>query len=218
MLYRLLWFEAEIKIQAQILREMDNQDICFVDITIEFLAVAFHCILYYTSIYPKSIFENRKKYNIVVYRSIHPEVNQYIDLCLKTIGECLKCGQLNCVEFAVTDHEYKQLLKFVFQFDKNCYFDETTDAYLVQCEQNLRAFCLKLSSVSSNFKDLPEDCSFTIYIHTNESTAVCMATNPDLEEFPLVEVEEKQEETDKIIPLRRFFIRSYAIDTYVELN
>ncbi|XP_075977620.1 DNA polymerase zeta subunit 2 [Anticarsia gemmatalis] len=193
-------------------------DSCFVDITTEFLCVAFHSILYYASVYPKSIFESRKKYNIVVYRSIHPEVNQYIDLCLKSIAECLKSNQLGCVEFAVTDSDYKPILKFVFQFDRNNYFNETTDAYLIQAEQNLRAFCLKLSSVSNNFKDLPEDVSFTIYVHTNESTAVSMAANPEFEDFPLVEVEEKQEETDKIIPLRRFPVRNHFIDTYIELK
>ncbi|KAJ8735923.1 hypothetical protein PYW07_007543 [Mythimna separata] len=194
---------------------MDNY---FVDITIEFLAVAFHSILYYASVYPKSIFETRKKYNVVVHRSIHPEVNQYLDLCLKSIGECLKSDQLDCVEFVVTDSEYKPVFKFVFQFDKNNYFDDTIDAYLVQCEQNLRAFCLKISSVSNNFVNLPEDCSFSIYIHTNESNAVAMSTNPEFEEFPLVEVSEKQEVTDRIIPLSRFSIRSYAVDSYVEMK
>ncbi|CAH1640006.1 unnamed protein product [Spodoptera littoralis] len=195
-----------------------DKDTCFIDITAEFLGVAFHSILYYTSVYPKNIFEMRKKYNVVVYRSIHPEVNQYIELCLKTIVECLKNNQLDCVEFVVTESEYKPIMKFVFQFDKNSMFDETLDAYLVQCEQNLRAFCLKLSSISNNLKELPENSSFSIYIHTNESNAVAMTTNPEFEEFPLIEVKDIYEETDKIIPLSRFSIRSYAIDTYVELK
>lgn len=199
---------------------MDN---CFVDVTVEFLCIAFHNILYYTSIYPASIFETRKKFNLVVYRSIHPEVNQYIDLCLKHIAECLKNAQLNCVEFAVTDDKYEPLIKFMFQFDRNNEFDETIDAYLIQSEQNLRAFCLKLSSVSSYFKDLPEEACFTIYIHTNESTAVSIAANPDLEEFPLIEVEEYssknfKEASSKIIPLRRFSIRNHFIDTYIEVK
>uniref|UniRef100_A0A2A4JVZ5 HORMA domain-containing protein n=1 Tax=Heliothis virescens TaxID=7102 RepID=A0A2A4JVZ5_HELVI len=191
---------------------------CFVDITTEFLAVAFHNILYYSSVYPKSIFDMRKKYNIVVNHSIHPEVNQYINLCLKSISECLKTEQLTCVEFAVTDNEYRTLLKFVFQFNKNKNFDETGDAYLVQCEQNLRNFCLKLAAISNNFKRLPDDCSFSIYIHTNESNAVAISINPEFEEFPLVEVSEKQEVTDKIIPLSRFPIRNYDLDTFVEVK
>lgn len=194
---------------------MDN---CFVDITIEFLAVAFHSILYYASVYPKSVFETRQKYNIVLHRSIHPEVNQYLDQGLKSIEEFLKSDQLSCVEFVLTDNKYKPLLKFVFEFEKNSYYDETIDAYLVQCEQNLRAFCLKISSVS-NFANLPEDCSFTIYFHTKESNAVAMSTNPEFEEFPLIEVSEKKEETErKIIPLSRFSIRCYNVEIYTEVE
>lgn len=193
---------------------MDN---CFVDVTVEFLAVAFHSILYYASVYPKSIFESRRKYNIVVYRSIHPEVNQYIDLCLKSISETLKCKQLKRLEFSITDSEYKPLVKFVFDYDYFNSFDETADAYLIQTEQNIRTLCLQLSNISHKLNKLPEDRSFSIFIHTNESTAVCMASNPDLEDFPLIQVEEKFEESYKILPLKRFAVRNCNIDTYIEI-
>lgn len=193
-------------------------DSCFVDIVTEFLGVAFHCILYHTSIYPKSIFETRKKYNIVVFRSRHPEVNQYIDLCLKNVSECLKLGNLKRVEFAVTDNAYKPVLRFVFDFDQLASYNDTTDAYLVATEQNLRGFCLRLAASSEKFIKIAEDGSFTIYIHTNESSAIAMASNPDLEDFPLVEVEEKVNESSNILPIRRFSVRNYNIDTYVEMS
>ncbi|CAH2102006.1 unnamed protein product [Euphydryas editha] len=194
---------------------MDN---CFVDITVEFLAVAFHSILYYTSTYPKSIFESKKKYSIVVYRSMHPEVNQYIDLCLKSIAECLKSERLKRLEFAITDNNYIPVLKFIFDFDHISDFDEISDAYLIKTEQNLRAFCLQLSAFSHKFNNLPEDTSFTIYIHTNESAAVALASDPNLEEFPMLEVDENFEESDKILPIRRFSVRSCNIDAYVEFT
>lgn len=194
---------------------MDN---CFFDITQEFLSVAFHNILYYTIIYPPSVFKTRRMYSIVVHRSIHPEINQYIDLCLKSIALCLKNGQLSRIEFAITNNSYEPLAKFVFDFDKNFQYDETADAYLIQSEQNLRAFCLKLTSISNKFKNLPEDCSFSIYLHTNESTAIAMANNPNFEDFPLVEVESKHDESNKILPLRSFPVRNYNIDTYVEFS
>lgn len=194
---------------------MDN---CFIDVAVEFLSVAFHNILYYTSVYPKSVFETRKKYSVVVYRSTHPEVNQYIDLCLKSIAECLKCGQLNRVQLSITDNSYEPVVKFVFDFDKNELFEDTVDAYLVQAEQNLRAFFLNLASMSDKFTVLPEDRSFTIHLHTNESSAVAMASNPDLDDFPMIEVEEKNEETNIILPIRRFAVRNYNLDTYVEIK
>ncbi|XP_011560134.3 mitotic spindle assembly checkpoint protein MAD2B [Plutella xylostella] len=192
-------------------------DSCFIDVTVEFLCVAFHNILYYTSVYPRSIFETRRKYSMVVYHSTHPEVNQYIDLCLKSVAECLKNGQLSRVVFAVTDESHQPVMKFTFDLNKSDHFDETVDAYLVQCEQNLRAFCLSLSSLTSKFKELPEDSSFTIHLHTNESNAVALETNPDLEDFPLVEVKEQTQEAERIIPIRQFSIKNYNFDTYIEL-
>lgn len=192
---------------------MDN---CFVDITVEFLAVAFHNILYYAKVYPESIFETRKKYSVVVYHCIHPEVKQYIELCLRSASECLKNGQLHRVVFAITNNEYEPISKFVFDIHRDEYFDDVADAYLVQAEQNLRAFCLKLSSVSDKFNNMSEDCSFTINLHTNESSAVAMATNPDFEDFPVIEVEEKAKESDLVVPLRSFSVRGYKFDTYIE--
>ncbi|XP_013188021.2 mitotic spindle assembly checkpoint protein MAD2B [Amyelois transitella] len=192
-------------------------DSCFADIMVEFLAVAFHNILYYASVYPKNVFETRRKYNIVVYQCIHPEIKQYIDLCLKSASECLKAGQLHRIIFSVTNNKYEPLMKFVFDVSKNETFDDINDAYLVQVEQNLRAFCLQLSALSDKFRSLPEDVSFTINLHTTESTAVSMATNPDFEEFPLVEVSELTQDTDIIVPIRSFPIRRFKLDTYIEM-
>ncbi|CAG9796275.1 unnamed protein product [Diatraea saccharalis] len=192
-------------------------DCSFVDITTEFLAVAFHTILYYSHIYPNSIFETRRKYNVVVYNCIHPEVSQYISLCLKSVRECLKSGQLRRVVFAITNDAYEPVIKFVFDVFKSDHFDETNDAYLIQTEQNLRAFCLHLSSNVDKLKCLPDDCSFTVYIHTNETMAVSLSVAPDSEEFPLVEICEINKENEAIIPLRSFSIRNHSIESYIEL-
>lgn len=191
-------------------------DPCFQDIVVEFLAVAFHCILYFSSVYPKTVFETRRKYNVVVYSSIHPEVNQYIDLCLKTIKECLKNGELSRVVFAITNVDYEPILKFVFDMHKNEDYNDTADAYLIQVEQNLRAFCLNLATYDK-FKELPEDTSFGIQIHTNESTAVSIAVNPEFEEFPLIELNKKSKEMESIVPLRSFAFRTYRLETYIEM-
>eukprot|EP00656_Telonema_subtile_P014176 TRINITY_DN17228_c0_g1_i3.p1 TRINITY_DN17228_c0_g1~~TRINITY_DN17228_c0_g1_i3.p1 ORF type:complete len:106 (+),score=24.72 TRINITY_DN17228_c0_g1_i3:75-392(+) len=44
----------------------------------DFLEVAFHTILFSRQIYPKEVFEKRKRYGIPVWMSRHPELNQYI--------------------------------------------------------------------------------------------------------------------------------------------
>lgn len=192
-------------------------DHCFIDITTEFLSVAFHNILYYSSIYPNVIFESRKKYNIVVYTSVHPDINKYIENCLKMINECLKKEAITRVVFQITNTQNKPLIKFVFDFEKNRDYDDTLDAYLVQCEQSMRAFCLSLGATAHNFKTLPEDASFSIQIHTNESAALSLAVDPSLEHFPMIEVEDRNVETDYVIPLRHFSIKEYNISTFIEI-
>ncbi|XP_023941058.1 mitotic spindle assembly checkpoint protein MAD2B-like [Bicyclus anynana] len=192
-------------------------DACFVDITVEFLSVAFHNILYYASVYPKVIFETRKKYNIVVYRCLHPAVIMYIDKCLKSLAEAFKSNALHRVELVMTDLNHKPEFSFVFDFEFMANFDETADAYLVRIEQNLRAFCLLLGSVSKKFNALPEDSSFKIQLYTTESVEVALESIPQAEDFPLVEVEEETEELDNIMPLMRFSIRNYNVYTHIEL-
>ncbi|XP_041975220.1 mitotic spindle assembly checkpoint protein MAD2B [Aricia agestis] len=192
-------------------------DDCLTDLTVEFLAVAFNNILYFTSVYPKSIFESRKKYNVVVYKSVHPQVNQYLDMCLKSIEACLKNNKLKRLEFVITDENYKALLSFIFDFDiQNQH--ETTDTYFIKSEQNFRAFCLKLSTMFHIFQKLPENTSFTIYLHTNESTAVSLVTNPEVEDFPMIEVENESKKSDGIVPIRSFDVGQYSLSTYVEIN
>lgn len=193
---------------------MDN---CFIDIIIEFLCIAFHNILYYSSIYPNSIFETRRKYSILVYSCIHPEVANYIEMCLKTVADCFKNGEISRIEFLLNDSEYRTLTKFIFDFNKTINFDETSDAYLVQCEQNMRAFLLSLSSVANRLKSLPEEATFSIQIHTTESTVVSLATNPDLEDFPMIEKNIKNENLESVIPLRQFSIRGYNLASYIEM-
>ncbi|XP_045769930.1 mitotic spindle assembly checkpoint protein MAD2B-like [Maniola jurtina] len=188
-----------------------------VDVTLEFLAVAFHNILYHASIYPRNIFATRKKYGIVVYRCSHPDVNKYVDRCLKSIERALRTDELYRVEFAITDEHLKPALKFAFDFERVAVQDDAADAYLVRCEQNLRAFCLQLLTVSHRFQGLPADRSFAISLLTNESLEVELASMPELEDFPLVEAESEVDEMDAIVPLRRVTIRNYSIDTYIEL-
>lgn len=215
----LLVHEQSLSISVRFSKEyFPAMDPCFVDVTIEFLGVAFHNILYQVGVYPKSIFEARRKYSMVVIQCVHPEVNSYIDLCLKNAAECLKTGRLNRLELAVTDEAYRPLLKFVFDFDKNSDKPQILDEYLVQCEQNLRAFFLNLLAATGKFSELPENRTFTIYLHTDMTMAVSLTTNPEFEDCPLVEVEERDVGLSKIIPLWRFPIRNFFLDAYIEIT
>lgn len=44
--------------------------------------------------YPEAIFLKRRKYGIVVYQSVHPQLNEYITECLKSVEFHAKGKQL----------------------------------------------------------------------------------------------------------------------------
>lgn len=191
-------------------------DPCILDITLEFLSVAFHSILYYASVYPKSIFETRKKYNIIVYRSVHPQVNEYIDTTLKKIEQCFIDDRLDCVQFAVLDANFKTIFTYVFQFGNLSDPNEPIDPYLVQCEMNLRAFCLKLSSLKCFFNDMPQSSSFSINIHTNDDAPLEVDSN--FEVFPVEEHYETRVENNKVVPIKTLRIKNHSVESVLEFE
>lgn len=75
-----------------------------VDVLCEFLEVAVHNILYTRKLYPESIFVRRRKYGIVVYQSVHPQVNEYIKDCLKAVEFHVKGRQLKKLLVCVNAH------------------------------------------------------------------------------------------------------------------
>lgn len=60
------------------------------DVLSEFLEVAVHLILYVREVYPVGIFQKRKKYNVPVQMSCHPELNQYIQDTLHCVKPLLE--------------------------------------------------------------------------------------------------------------------------------
>ncbi|CAB4035549.1 Hypothetical predicted protein [Paramuricea clavata] len=87
------------------------------NILCEFLEVAIHLILYMREIYPAEIFEKRKKYNVPVQMSCHPELNQYIQNVLHSIKPCLEKGEVERISVVVTDKEFCPLERFVFEIE-----------------------------------------------------------------------------------------------------
>lgn len=73
---------------------LTRQDLNFgqvvADVLCEFLEVAVHLILYVREVYPVGIFQKRKKYNVPVQMSCHPELNQYIQDTLHCVKPLLE--------------------------------------------------------------------------------------------------------------------------------
>lgn len=187
-----------------------------VNILLEFLEVAFHNILFVTDIYPKEIFENRKKYGAPVKYSIHPQVNEYIINCLGVIKELLTNGSLEKVVLAIISETQVEFQRFVFEVD-NIQKSPKEDPYLIQLEQSMRSFCLKLASMKSSLKPTPRNSTFSVQMHTIESTAVNLVGNAAMEHFPMIEKETSDNcITDRIVPIVAINLNELFVQVYAE--
>ncbi|KAJ7306629.1 hypothetical protein JRQ81_010048 [Phrynocephalus forsythii] len=90
---------------------LTRQDLNFgqvvADVLSEFLEVAIHLILYVREVYPTGIFQKRKKYNVPVQMSCHPELNQYIQDTLHCIKPLLEKNDVEKVVVVILDKEHR---------------------------------------------------------------------------------------------------------------
>ncbi|KAJ3408205.1 MAD2 mitotic arrest deficient-like 2 [Chytridiales sp. JEL 0842] len=85
------------------------------DVILEFLEVAIHSILYYRKVYPEDVFIRARKYQLIVRKSRHPLLNEYILDFLDGIKPDLLKGVLNKVHVVILDSLSNPVEKFVFQ-------------------------------------------------------------------------------------------------------
>uniref|UniRef100_A0A1B6DNG4 HORMA domain-containing protein n=1 Tax=Clastoptera arizonana TaxID=38151 RepID=A0A1B6DNG4_9HEMI len=97
-------------------------------------------------------------------------------------------------------------------------FQFINDSYLINQREAFRAYLLKLSIIDSQLKPLPENCIFKICIQTKESGSVALSKDPKFEDFPWIELEDKEtaKENPKIIPIRTLETNSINLEMYVE--
>lgn len=71
----------------------------------EFLEVAIHSILYFKKLYPSGIFVKQRKYGVIVYKSVHPHLTEYVNETLKTVKFFGKENQLGQLVLCTTSNE-----------------------------------------------------------------------------------------------------------------
>uniref|UniRef100_A0A452GKI7 Mitotic spindle assembly checkpoint protein MAD2B n=1 Tax=Gopherus agassizii TaxID=38772 RepID=A0A452GKI7_9SAUR len=128
---------------------LTRQDLNFgqvvADVLSEFLEVAVHLILYVREVYPIGIFQKRKKYNVPVQMSCHPELNQYIQDTLHCVKPLLEKNDVEKVVVVILDKEHHPVERFVFEITQPPLLSISSDSLLSHVEQLLRAFILKIS-------------------------------------------------------------------------
>lgn len=190
------------------------------NILCEFLEVAVHLILYVRDVYPAGIFEKRKKYNVPVQMSCHPELNQYIQDVLNSIKPCLEKGEVERICVVIMDKGFCPLERFVFEIgshDENRSF-RTDDTYLFNIESALRAFLLKITVCDAVLKVNPSDCRFSILVYTKQSAALNMHQDDKTQSFPWVNTDREEVTMDNpsIIPLKSSSTGLLKMQLFVE--
>ena len=197
------------------------------DVLIEFLEVAFHSILYLRNVYPKSIFYMRKKYQVPVFLSRQPEVNDYINESLKTAKFLIKENGMKSIFLTIVNGEEEIVESHCFDIDESKGNGRKMDFYYVRLEENFRECLLKLSVIGEEkeeekLKKSNEDKSFRILIKTKENSSIKLNENPELNHFPWIEKEEKREnfiEEEKckgIFPIKTIDTSIFKLNVYVE--
>ncbi|KAJ0064635.1 hypothetical protein NL108_011491, partial [Boleophthalmus pectinirostris] len=139
------------------------------DILCEFLEVAIHLILYVREVYPSGIFQKRRKYNVPVQMSCHPDLNQYIQDTLYCIKPLIEKNEAEKVVVVIMDKGHHPVERFVFEISQPTLLSISSETLLSHVEQLLRAFILKISVCDAVLNTNPPDCSFSVLVHTRES-------------------------------------------------
>uniref|UniRef100_A0A8C3IDL0 Mitotic spindle assembly checkpoint protein MAD2B n=1 Tax=Chrysemys picta bellii TaxID=8478 RepID=A0A8C3IDL0_CHRPI len=152
---------------------LTRQDLNFgqvvADVLSEFLEVAVHLILYVREVYPIGIFQKRKKYNVPVQMSCHPELNRYIQDTLHCVKPLLEKNDVEKVVVVILDKEHHPVERFVFEITQPPLLSISSDSLLSHVEQLLRAFILKISVCDAVLDNNPPGCTFTVLVHTREA-------------------------------------------------
>ncbi|KAE8591839.1 hypothetical protein XENTR_v10018589 [Xenopus tropicalis] len=152
---------------------LTRQDLNFgqvvADILCEFLEVAVHLILYVREVYPIGIFQKRKKYNVPVQMSCHPELNRYIQDTLHCVKPLIEKNDVEKVVVVILDKEHHPVERFVFEIAQPPLLSISSDSLLSHVEQLLRAFILKISVCDAVLDNNPPGCTFTLLVHTREA-------------------------------------------------
>ncbi|CAH1772698.1 unnamed protein product [Owenia fusiformis] len=203
-------------------RNSTNLDVTQVtsDILSEFLEVAFHSILYTRELYPAGIFERRKKYNVPIQMSTHPDVNQYIIATIQSLKPLLDKHTADRVCMTILDGSSRPTEKFVFEIASATACDFSEDMYLVRLEDALRAFLLKLNICDAILTTNPQECSWCIQVHTTEIAYADMKQTPKAQEFTWVEAEREQTYMGEssMLPLKSVDNAVVKMQLYVEEN
>lgn len=151
------------------------------------IEICIHLFLYLRKIYPNGIFKKQKKYGSLIYVSIYPPLNKYINDVLKGAKHLNKLRRLNKIEiqlYTEIDDDKKQIPLETFILDDIIKYsiDITNDEHLIEFEESCKIVIMELYDKLKNLKPLPKNTKFKISLITTQSAYVNMITESKIEE------------------------------------
>ena len=120
---------------------------------VEFVEVLIHQIIFIRKLYPESIYETRKKFNIPVKMSQHPWVNKYIDQVMETINKYLYSEETDFDSIDIVISEDGKVTEcYKLEFANLDQIKHTQDEYLHRIELSLASILLRLGNAVSSLK------------------------------------------------------------------
>ncbi|XP_033764002.1 mitotic spindle assembly checkpoint protein MAD2B-like [Pecten maximus] len=189
-----------------------------IDILCEFLEVAIHSILYLRDLYPRGVFEKRKKYNVPVQMCLHPHVCQYVVNIVDSAHNMNQLNQLEKISVVILGPDRQPLERFIIEIGQHSDHLKGDDRYLYQLEESLRAFLLKLNVSDALLQPLPKDCSWTVQIETTESAANSINDKQMVQGFPWVKADQRETTLvePNIVPLKAVSSDYMKMQMFVE--
>ena len=138
----------------------------------DFLSVCIHLILHARHVYPRDIFERRRHLDVTVFRSRHPELNEYVAQVVEGARQLMYRGEADALVISIHGHGRGNTAVLErFRFDIRL-----TDSVGINAEAlrtQLRGFLLKLQMCDSLLAPLPHGIglSFSAEMHSNETTS-----------------------------------------------
>ncbi|KAL4211427.1 MAD2 mitotic arrest deficient-like 2 [Rhizopus azygosporus] len=189
------------------------------------LEVWFHQILYYRNLYPRKVFEQRKKFQAPVYIAIHPEIQKYISQFVQSCYPLLEKGDIRCINLTVKNEKDDSIIeKVVFEINSvlkhvdiplsKMYESEST-CTLDDIEHHLRACLLKLNAIPSllNNPAFSENRTFSLSIETTEGGYPVLSHDKqqDVDWVPA----EVDTTSKRIIPIKSASMDIFRFNTFI---
>ncbi|KDE07819.1 hypothetical protein MVLG_01914 [Microbotryum lychnidis-dioicae p1A1 Lamole] len=146
-----------------------------------FLEVAIHALLYTRNVYPTNIFKQHHKYNIPVWQSRSPLVNEYVSKMCRCVGEELDKRSLRKIILVIKDDGPAEtpFERFVFDVewlihddmlgkDARDFIPAAGGITRTEMDETLRGFIVRVEAAKNYLPKLPKNVTFSVVLEMRD--------------------------------------------------